>query len=228
VAVLWLQFVHDLMERTFQIDDDELFVSHADRIERVLTHLESSSMPIPGMNLEDVIELGRDIAAGEATKEQEAREDAEDGAIEDRVESQIDALARIAGERQIPVCVDCGAPPGGPSHRDMCEPSDKEVVTETPPPPTKRPGPKPKEKCPKCTFTLASQSHRYRCDELAAAINDRASANENTVTPPVGTCTHHWVIESPNGGVKSSSVCKKCGMDREFFSSHEGLRQATA
>jgi len=29
-------------------------------------------------------------------------------------------------------------------------------------------------------------------------------------------CVHHWVIEPPNGRV-SRGVCKKCGMEMDFY-----------
>jgi len=29
------------------------------------------------------------------------------------------------------------------------------------------------------------------------------------------TCTHHWIIETPNGPI-SKGVCKLCGEEREF------------
>lgn len=33
-------------------------------------------------------------------------------------------------------------------------------------------------------------------------------------------CTHHWVIEPPNGAV-SKGKCKNCGIDQEFRNSFE-------
>ena len=35
-----------------------------------------------------------------------------------------------------------------------------------------------------------------------------------------GDCTHHWVIEPPNGAV-SRGKCKLCGIDQEFRNSFE-------
>ncbi len=35
-----------------------------------------------------------------------------------------------------------------------------------------------------------------------------------------GDCTHHWVIEPPNGAV-SKGKCKLCGTDQEFRNSFE-------
>ena len=49
------------------------------------------------------------------------------------------------------------------------------------------------------------------------------SASENTEATIEGAdsdCTHHWVIEPPNGAV-SKGKCKNCGMDQEFRNSFE-------
>ena len=44
------------------------------------------------------------------------------------------------------------------------------------------------------------------------------------------SCTHHWVIDSPNGAT-SKGLCKVCGIEREFrnsyeYSSWQGLKSA--
>lgn len=98
VAVLWLQYVHDLMRivavqadriETAELDKPmppifEGFWAMCDRIEGLLRYLETSSMPIPGMTLEDVIELGREV---------QFERDAE--ALEERVEDYQDNLGRV-------------------------------------------------------------------------------------------------------------------------------------
>lgn len=35
-----------------------------------------------------------------------------------------------------------------------------------------------------------------------------------------GRCTHHWVIETPNGAA-SAGVCKRCGVSKQFTNSLE-------
>jgi hypothetical protein len=48
-----------------------------------------------------------------------------------------------------------------------------------------------------------------------------ASDNIATTTDEAdGDCTHHWVIEPPNGAV-SQGKCKFCGIDQEFRNSFE-------
>ncbi len=37
----------------------------------------------------------------------------------------------------------------------------------------------------------------------------------------IASCTHHWVIESPNGPT-SMGVCKICGLNAEFKNSTQG------
>jgi hypothetical protein len=50
------------------------------------------------------------------------------------------------------------------------------------------------------------------------------SASDKTVASTEGVveggCTHHWVIEPPNGAV-SRGKCKHCGIDQEFRNSFE-------
>lgn len=49
------------------------------------------------------------------------------------------------------------------------------------------------------------------------------SASEETAATTEGVdggCTHHWVIEPPNGAV-SRGKCKHCGIDQEFRNSIE-------
>lgn len=35
-------------------------------------------------------------------------------------------------------------------------------------------------------------------------------------------CSHHWVIDTPNGAL-SGGRCKRCGAEREFRNSNEDL-----
>ena len=44
--------------------------------------------------------------------------------------------------------------------------------------------------------------------------------NATTTDGADGDCTHHWVIEPPNGAV-SKGKCKLCGIDQEFRNSFE-------
>lgn len=46
------------------------------------------------------------------------------------------------------------------------------------------------------------------------------SATSESVNGADGDCTHHWVIEPPNGAV-SKGKCKLCGTAQEFRNSFE-------
>ena len=50
-----------------------------------------------------------------------------------------------------------------------------------------------------------------------SATEKTASANEDEAE---NGCTHHWVIEPPNGSV-SRGKCKHCGESEEFRNSFE-------
>ena len=41
-------------------------------------------------------------------------------------------------------------------------------------------------------------------------------------TPAIGVCTHHWVIDPPNGRT-SPGVCKRCGEHRDFANANESV-----
>ncbi len=49
-----------------------------------------------------------------------------------------------------------------------------------------------------------------------SAVKERKPKAETPVD--VGTCKHHWIIESPQGAL-SSGRCKRCGEVREFRNS---------
>ena len=56
-------------------------------------------------------------------------------------------------------------------------------------------------------------------------MTDSAAASKKTTTADEavegnGGCTHHWVIEPPNGAV-SKGRCKDCGEIQEFRNSFE-------
>ena len=53
----------------------------------------------------------------------------------------------------------------------------------------------------------------------AAKGANKARATRKKPEPQEG-CTHHWVIDPPNGAV-SIGHCRKCGEDREFRNSIE-------
>lgn len=38
-----------------------------------------------------------------------------------------------------------------------------------------------------------------------------------TATP----CAHHWIIETPHGGVTSAAYCRKCGATKAFRNAME-------
>lgn len=49
------------------------------------------------------------------------------------------------------------------------------------------------------------------------SASEKSAANTESAD---GGCTHHWVIEPPNGAV-SRGKCKLCGVDQEFRNSFE-------
>ena len=54
-------------------------------------------------------------------------------------------------------------------------------------------------------------------------MSKSTSASDKTTATTDGAdddCTHHWVIEPPNGAV-SKGKCKLCGIDQEFRNSFE-------
>lgn len=51
------------------------------------------------------------------------------------------------------------------------------------------------------------------------SASDKAASNEHS-SGADGGCTHHWVIEPPNGAVSRGS-CKRCGVTQEFRNSFE-------
>lgn len=52
------------------------------------------------------------------------------------------------------------------------------------------------------------------------ASSSSAKKKSDETTAEEGGCTHHWVIEPPNGAV-SVGKCKTCGISQEFRNSFE-------
>ena len=53
----------------------------------------------------------------------------------------------------------------------------------------------------------------------STSASEKSATTENS-NGSDGDCTHHWVIEPPNGAV-SRGKCKLCGVDQEFRNSFE-------
>lgn len=168
VAALWLEYVHNLV---LSIDDPQAKSGVCDRIEACLRHLESSSMPIPNMTLEDVIEMGREIDADLAAEELDER-------AADYLDSSSRAREKIkeesAGAEQAPdsgvneveeeeaaakprggYCASCGHHGATNAHRDACLGGvRREVGAEN-------------LKCKKCGQHIRSRAHRKDCGRQA-------------------------------------------------------------
>lgn len=90
VAALWLEYVHGLIGQQQAWDwsksNSTLYNELCDRIENDLTHLERSSMPLPDMTIEDVIQMGADMQADEDMREeleQAARDRGEENFVQE-------------------------------------------------------------------------------------------------------------------------------------------------
>lgn len=166
VAALWLEYVHGLVQVWSDNGpgDDKFFWALCDRIEGLLKHLENSSMPIPGMTLEDVIEMGREIDADMATEELDERAadylDSSSRAREKVTEKGAGAEQASGGgadgaeEASKPprgYCANCGHHGASNAHRDAClQGKPRKAQAEN-------------LRCKGCGYHVRSNTHRVKC-----------------------------------------------------------------
>jgi hypothetical protein len=116
VAALWLHFAHDLILRAEMVDIycTSTHSGLCDRIERILTHLESSSMPLPGLSLEDVVQLGREMAADNA------EEDRQEGEEEHTPPPPVEMPRKTGMRGGARICARCGNGHAAKVHKEQC------------------------------------------------------------------------------------------------------------
>lgn len=203
VAALWLTYVHDLITLVSDnaglgLDNTksgEMWVNLCDRIERVLMHLESSSMPLPHMSLEDVIELGAEMAADEEKEKSEEFWSDLDEQVEQHQEAVAEVPRRIKEKRNRHICPACNSSFVSKTHRECPAFQGRRSADAN--------------KCPRCTFTYQSQSHQERCAEIEAEL---AAKGEPHI--------HRWKIGEPDGPT-SAGICEGCGATKDFKNSGE-------
>jgi len=110
-------------------------------------------------------------------------------------------------------CASCGT-----KHWDLPEPPTKpKTTTASKPTETESVEQPPQERsstCARCGYTRTSRPHREICTGGMAGVRLRGTKLK-PVASLSGECTHHWVLELPDGPV-TFGTCKKCGERRAY------------